>query len=114
VNRLWRLFGEADDAATGEDKALDRKLHQTIDGVAKDIEALSFNKAVAKIYELANVIEKADASASRTAAIRALALLVAPMVPHLAEEAWADMGKAASLPMPHGPRSIPPFWSRMK
>jgi LPS-assembly lipoprotein len=29
--------------------------------VAEDIEALSFNKAVAKIYELANVIEKADA-----------------------------------------------------
>jgi leucyl-tRNA synthetase len=97
VNRLWRLFGEADDAATGEDKALDRKLHQTIDGVAKDIEALSFNKAVAKIYELANVIEKADASASRTAAIRALALLVAPMVPHLAEEAWADMEQSGLI-----------------
>jgi leucyl-tRNA synthetase len=70
VHRLWRLFGEADDAATGEDKALDRKLHQTIDGVAKDIEALSFNKAVARIYELANAIEKAAPSASRTAAIR--------------------------------------------
>ncbi len=97
VNRLWRLFGEADGAATGEDKALDRKLHQTIDGVAKDIEALSFNKAVAKIYELANAIEKAAPSASRSAAIRTLALLVAPMVPHLAEEAWADMGQSGLI-----------------
>lgn len=93
VNRLWRLFGEADKAAEGQDKALDRKLHQTIDGVAKDIEALSFNKAVAKIYELTNAVEKAKPSASRSAAIRALALLVAPMTPHLAEEAWADMGE---------------------
>nr|WP_087576216.1 leucine--tRNA ligase [Sphingomonas sp. CDS-1] len=93
VNRLWRLFGEADKAAEGQDKALDRKLHQTIDGVAKDIEALSFNKAVAKIYELTNAVEKAKPSASRSAAIRALALLVAPMIPHLAEEAWADMGE---------------------
>jgi leucyl-tRNA synthetase len=93
VNRLWRLFGEADRAAQGTDKALDRKLHQTIDGVAKDIEALSFNKAVAKIYELTNAVEKAKPSASRSAAIRALALLVAPMTPHLAEEAWADMGE---------------------
>ena len=93
VNRLWRLFGEADKVADGADKALDRKLHQTIDGVAKDIEALSFNKAVAKIYELTNAIEKAKPSASRSAAIRALALLVAPMTPHLAEEAWADMGE---------------------
>ena len=93
VNRLWRLFGEAGERGEGgSDKALDRKLHQTIDGIAKDIEALSFNKAVAKIYELANAIEKAAPSASRADAIRALALLVAPMVPHLAEEAWADMG----------------------
>jgi leucyl-tRNA synthetase len=93
VNRLWRLFGEADKAAEGQDKALDRKLHQTVDGIAKDIEALSFNKAVAKIYELTNAVEKAKPSASRSAAIRSLALLVAPMIPHLAEEAWADMGE---------------------
>ncbi|MGE4410769.1 MAG: leucine--tRNA ligase [Sphingobium sp.] len=103
VNRLWRLFGEAGDQGEdgankggedrgGTDKALTRKLHQTIDGIAKDIEALSFNKAVAKIYELTNAIEKAGPSADRTDAIRALALLVAPMVPHLAEEAWSDMG----------------------
>ena len=93
VNRVWRLFGEADAAAEGQDKALDRKLHQTIDGVAKDIEALGFNKAVAKIYELVNAIEKAKPSASRTAAIRGLALLVAPMTPHLAEEGWAEMAQ---------------------
>jgi len=93
VNRLYRLFGQAGETGEGGvDKALDRKLHQTIDGVAKDIEALSFNKAVAKLYELTNAIEKAAPSASRTAAIRALPLLVAPMTPHLAEEAWAEMG----------------------
>jgi leucyl-tRNA synthetase len=91
VQRLWRLFdglGEAE----GEDKPLDRKLHQTIAGVAEDIEALSFNKAVAKIYELVAAIEKAQPSASRTTAIRTLMRLVAPMVPHVAEEAWAAAG----------------------
>ena len=93
VNRLWRIFGQVGEAGDGgADKALDRKLHQTIDGVAKDIEALAFNKAVAKIYELANAIEKAPPSTSRAGAIRTLALLVAPMTPHLAEEAWAEMG----------------------
>ena len=94
VNRVWRLFGDADAGAEGQDKALDRKLHQTIDGVARDIESLGFNKAVAKIYELVNAIEKAKPSTSRTAAIRALALLVAPMTPHLAEEGWAEMSGA--------------------
>ncbi|MPT48619.1 MAG: leucine--tRNA ligase [Sphingobium sp.] len=94
VNRLWRLFGEAAERGEGgEDKALDRKLHQAIDGIAKDIESLSFNKAVAKLYELTNAIEKAKPSASRSTAIRTLALLVSPMVPHLAEEAWADLGQ---------------------
>ena len=98
VNRLWRLFGAAGAAGDGTtDSALDHKLHQTIDGIAKDIEALSFNKAVAKIYELANAIEKATPSASRAAAIRALALLVAPMVPHLAEEAWSEMGETGLI-----------------
>jgi leucyl-tRNA synthetase len=93
VQRLWRLFGQYDAAATGEDKTLDRKAHQTVDAAARDIEALGFNKAVARIYELTGAIEKAAPSASRSAAIRTLLLLVSPMMPHLAEEAWASLGE---------------------
>jgi leucyl-tRNA synthetase len=93
VQRLWRLAGETASPAAGEDKALDRKLHQTIAAVGANIEALAFNKAVANIYELANAIEKAPASASRTAAVETLVKLVAPMVPHLSEEAWAALGR---------------------
>ncbi|WP_086618139.1 leucine--tRNA ligase [Erythrobacter tepidarius] len=92
VQRLWRLFSAHDAAAEGEDKALMRKTHQTIAAVAADIEALGFNKAVARIYELTGAVEKAAPSASRSAAIRALVQLVAPMMPHLAEEAWEKMG----------------------
>ena len=93
VQRLWRLFGQHDEAASGTDAVLDRKTHQTIHAVAQDIEALSFNKAVARIYELTAATEKAAPSASRSAAIRALLLLVAPMMPHLAEEAFAGFGQ---------------------
>ena len=93
VQRLWRLFGQYDAAATGEDKALDRKRDQAVAAVAQDIESLGFNKAVARIYELASAIDKAQPSASRSTAIRTLLLLVAPMMPHLAEEAWAAMGQ---------------------
>ncbi|WEK44517.1 MAG: leucine--tRNA ligase [Candidatus Sphingomonas colombiensis] len=92
VQRLWRLF-DAPGTGDGADAALDRKLHQTIAGIATDIEALSFNKAVAKLYELANAIEKAGPSASRNTAIETLMLLVAPMAPHLAEEAWQAAGR---------------------
>ncbi|TCP35683.1 leucine--tRNA ligase [Sphingomonas sp. BK235] len=105
VQRLWRLFDALGEQAAGEgvDAALDRKLHQTIAGVAADVEALSFNKAVAKLYELVNAIEKAAPSASRDAAVRTLVQLVAPMVPHIAEEAWARLGGAglvADAPWP--------------
>ena len=92
VQRLWRLIGQYDAANEGEDKALDRKRDQTVAAVADDIEALSFNKAVARIYELASAIEKASPSAGRTAAIKAILLLAAPMMPHLAEEAWQSIG----------------------
>ena len=92
VQRLWRLAGQYDAAATGEDKALDRKRDQAVAAAAADIEALGFNKAVARIYELTSAAEKAAPSASRSAAIRTLLLLAAPMMPHLAEEAWAATG----------------------
>ncbi len=97
VQRLWRLFQAYDASAEGEDKALDRKTHQTIAAVAADIEALGFNKAVARIYELTGATEKAAPSASRSAAIRALVHLAAPMMPHLAEEAWAAMGNTTLI-----------------
>jgi leucyl-tRNA synthetase len=93
VQRLWRLFGRFDAGASGGDKALERKTHQTIAAVAEDIEALAFNKAVARIYELTSAIEKAAPSADRNAAIRAILLLAAPMMPHLAEEGWAALGE---------------------
>ena len=92
VQRLWRLFGQFDAAAEGEDRALARKTHRAIAATAEDIEGLAFNKAVARIYELASAIEKAPPSADRSAAIRTLLLLAAPMMPHLAEEGWAAMG----------------------
>jgi leucyl-tRNA synthetase len=103
VHRLWRLFGQYDAAASGEDKTLARKTHHAIAAVAEDIEALAFNKAVARIYELTSAAEKAAPSADRSAAIRTLLLLAAPMMPHLAEEGWAAMGQdglVADAPWP--------------
>lgn len=103
VNRLWRLFGQFDVGASGEDKALARKTHQTIAAVADDIEALSFNKAVARLYELTGATEKAKPSVSRNEAIRSILLMASPMMPHLAEEAWEQMdgsGLIANAPWP--------------
>ena len=92
VNRIWRLFDGLDVAATGDDPTLGKLLHRAIAGVGADIEALTFNKAVAKVHELVNAIEKAEPSATRSEAVLTLARLVSPMLPHLAEEGWTRMG----------------------
>jgi leucyl-tRNA synthetase len=93
VQRLWRLAAADEPAGgEGEDRILDRKLQQTIAAVGANVESLAFNKAVANIYELANAIEKAPPSASRVNAVAVMIRLVAPMVPHVAEEAWAAAG----------------------
>ena len=98
IQRLWRLTSEPGESeGDSEDKALKRKLHQTIASVGANIQALAFNKAVANVYELANAIEKAAPSATRREAVEVMARLVAPMVPHVAEEAWANAGHSGLI-----------------
>jgi leucyl-tRNA synthetase len=108
INRLWRI-SETSEAAEGEDLALDRKLHQTIAAIGANIESLAFNKAVANIYELANAIEKAPPSASRANAVAVMMRLVAPMVPHVAEEAWAAAGQPGLIADAAWPEADPAF-----
>jgi leucyl-tRNA synthetase len=96
VQRVWRL-ATAPAGGEGVDQALDRKLHRAIAATGEAIEGLQFNKAVAQLYELVNAIEKAAPSTSRTETIHTLVRLIAPMAPHLAEEAWAVLGEAGMI-----------------
>lgn len=94
VQRVWRIVDCTPAAeADGGDDMLRRPLHKAIAGVTADIDALHFNKAVARLYELATAIEKAPPSAARREAVIAFVQLLAPMMPHLAEEAWAKLGQ---------------------
>jgi leucyl-tRNA synthetase len=102
VQRVWRLVAEAG-VADGDDAGLKRVLHRAIAGITEDIEALRFNKAVAKAYELTSAIEKAPPSITRAEAVRTLVQLIAPAMPHLAEEAWqalGEIGLAVDAPWP--------------
>jgi len=98
VQRIHRLVGEAenlpppgaeaDDVATGASLELRRAVHRAIASVTDDLEALRFNRAVARVYELANAISGAEpgvSSAARRDALETIVLLIGPMMPHLAE-----------------------------
>ncbi|MBN8520499.1 MAG: leucine--tRNA ligase [Alphaproteobacteria bacterium] len=80
-----------------------RATHKTIDLVAKDIDAFHMNKAVARIRELSNLLVdiKDIKDDSERWALRegyeTLIQLLAPMVPHLAEELWSELGHTTLL-----------------
>ncbi len=82
--------------------ALRRAAHKSIAGISTDIEAFHFNKAVARLYEFANIIDsaKAEDESAKWALREALEIfvrLIGPMTPHLAEELWGALGHKSLL-----------------
>ena len=94
LQRVWRL---ADETAAAAPEApaddLRRATHRAIRDVTADIEGFAFNKALARLYELTAAVAKAPAG-TRGEALTVMARLMAPMVPHLADEVWSRLGGA--------------------
>jgi leucyl-tRNA synthetase len=112
AQRVWRLVSEsiglpgagtpAPDNLSDDAVALRRSTHKAIKAVTDGIDNFRFNTAVAQIYELTNAINGfkspglADGWALREA-LETLVRLSEPMMPHLAEEAWAELGHTTPL-----------------
>ena len=107
VQRVWTLASAGDlpspteappkSIMLGEPLALRQLAHRAIQSVTEDIENFRFNVAVARCYELVNGIAKlkGDGEAERwvrAEALRILAQLISPFMPHLAEECWETLG----------------------
>jgi leucyl-tRNA synthetase len=69
--------------------------HRLVHGVAKDIEALQFNTAIAKMMEFMNEFTKL--SSYPRSVIRMAAQALAPFAPHIAEEIWEQIGEKEPL-----------------
>ena len=95
LQRLWRAMV---DETTGEivvddapaDDETRRLLHRTIDAVRREMDALRFNTAIAKLIELNNHVTKLAATPREVA--EPMVLMLAPLVPHVAEELWHRLG----------------------
>lgn len=105
VNRLWKLVMAnldliakvEDENSLPENHKIVRLTHKTIAAVKDEYEKMGFNRAIAKIREFSNAIEKFEVKSSEDAKIMAFALnnlviLFAPIMPHLAEELWQRLG----------------------
>lgn len=109
IERLWKLFERYegtisyDASEFYDEKFSDRKkdllklTHKTVAAVEKEYEELGFNRAIAKIREFSNFLEEYEARDAEDKklfnfALSTLALLLSPIMPHLAEELWMKLG----------------------
>jgi leucyl-tRNA synthetase len=107
LNRTWTVVLDTADAKGGKsdpeaERALQRKMHQTIKQISHDIENFEFNTVISALMELTNELSASrDAGLAGTPAfkkaVETLLLLMAPSTPHIAEELWARLGKPYSI-----------------
>jgi leucyl-tRNA synthetase len=102
LDKLWRAFErmEKDDR---EDKALTAKMHQTIKKVTDYVREYKYNTAIASLMEYFNAISTSK-NFSR-GYLQTLIILLAPFVPHIAEEIWHSvLGNANSIHLSKWPQ----------
>jgi leucyl-tRNA synthetase len=113
LQRVWSLVVDEAPAATASpegERALRRRLHQTIQRVTRDFEGFEFNTVISSLMELTNALIAARSAGLGTSAafvegVEALLLMTAPVAPHLAEELWAFQGKPYSIHDQRWPRA---------
>jgi leucyl-tRNA synthetase len=115
ITRVWTLVEEfiADQAsvrpheADGDEIALTelaRQTDKTIKKVSHDLEHMDFNTAISAMMELVNAMNKLRESVSFhkspnewRQAISNLLRLMAPIMPHVTEELWVELGREKSI-----------------
>lgn len=111
--RLWRLAqslqpllegGNAEIPASlsNEELALRRTTHKAIEQATYHLETLGLNTYISTLRAFSNEVAKIEGHATMTAgvvreALESLIVLMNPVVPHLAEELWSQLGHGTSL-----------------
>ncbi|BAQ83282.1 MULTISPECIES: leucine--tRNA ligase [unclassified Pseudomonas] len=113
LKRVWRLaqahvsqgLPQALDIATlsDEQKAIRRAIHLAIKQASQDVgQHHKFNTAIAQVMTLMNVLEKAPQGSNQDRALlqeglQTVALLLAPITPHISHELWKQLGQEGAI-----------------
>ncbi|MBZ9749627.1 leucine--tRNA ligase [Deinococcus sp. HMF7604] len=105
LGRVWNLYFEDHPVGPAEkvtDAELRYAVHATLKKVSGDFERLSFNTIVAALMELTNTLVKAKrapvfGTPAWAEALQMFNLMLAPVVPHIAEEIWTERGGEGSV-----------------
>jgi leucyl-tRNA synthetase len=113
LRRVWRLAhahvsaglpGTLDLATLNdEQKAVRRAIHLAIRQASTDVgQHHKFNTAIAQVMTLMNVLEKAPTASEQDRALlqeglETVALLLAPITPHICHELWQQLGKPGAI-----------------
>jgi leucyl-tRNA synthetase len=118
LDRCWRLVVDerADEVALAPQVVDDepspdllRELHRMIDKVTKDVAALSFNTAIARMMEFVNVCTPLDRRPR--AVLEPFVAVLSPFAPHVAEELWEVLGRPAPVSLAPWP-AVDDRWLR--
>ncbi|NMC16803.1 MAG: leucine--tRNA ligase [Chloroflexi bacterium] len=104
LRRAWSLVLEpGQTGAVNEEsvKTLRRKVHQTLRSVSRDFEQFEFNTIISSLMELLNEMahlkDSVYGSDAWKEAIEIYLQMMAPVVPHIAEELWQRIHKPYSV-----------------
>ncbi|MCF6515184.1 leucine--tRNA ligase [Lactobacillus sp. S2-2] len=99
INRVWRMIIADDnslsDFITESDDNLDKIFNETVKIVTDDYEQMRFNVAISQMMVFVNEVYK-EKKISKLKAEKFIQL-VAPIMPHVAEEMWSLIGNTESI-----------------
>ena len=117
LQRAYRLAQDVASAVDADpasgDLGLRRATHKSVAEVTESLDSRRFNVAVARIMELVNAARKVIDSGAGAAdpavreAVEAVAVMLSPVAPYVAEEMWELLGHAPSVATARWPKADP-------
>lgn len=100
VQRVWRLLMDdnnhlRDRVSTFNDGKLTKVYNQTVKKVTEDYERMHFNTAISQLMVFVNEAYKVDDLPVEY--MKGFVKMIAPMMPHMAEELWSQFGESDTI-----------------